>query len=316
MYALTETNWKKTEGELFYSLSNVCHLYGWDIPEVSGLDYPLNISAAFEQVNKKCIEQNLSCIITKSDKGIISITTVKVYNTGHTLYYIPVKPMWQLLQNKDRPLLSEIWKELFRYLYHINRVAYYREDSYLQRIYEILNEWISDETENEDEASRKSQQESIDILQTGGDFVLSFLKQDFDVTHLQQLLRLHKESTYYESETEKIITDCLSLYKDYPNRCIMHGLVNTITNHEDDEIIYADQYLSFFWSSNDCLYENFNELINSELMEMTCQQEPVSLQFFNKPQTKEQHNFDFEIRFFDLLENMIAALERQENILS
>ncbi|MBN8786455.1 MAG: hypothetical protein J0I84_05145 [Terrimonas sp.] len=312
MYNVPAKNWRHTEREFFYSLSNLCQLYGWIVPDVSHLDYPLNVSTAFAHVKTMCEQQNLNCTITKSERNTTSITTIKTFDTGHTLYYIPVRPVWQLLQNQSKPVLTEIWLMLFRYLYHINGVTYYRQGCYLDRIYDILQNWIEDECDSEDEAWRNEQLETMEMLQTGGDLIYTYLRQDFSAKQLQKLQRRYRKSRYYDVEMESIAKKCLRLWKDYPTRSIGESMVSGLTPNNYGEIIFLDHYLSFFWSANDCLYDSLMGMVNDELMEMHSQEQPVSLQCFDKPQVKQQHSLDFETRFFALVEDMSEALDRLE----
>ncbi len=311
-YNIPSTNWKKTEREFFYSLSNLCGLYKWNEPDTSDLDYPLNVASAFEIVKNKCLERKLSCIITKDERNGTSITTVKTFDNGYTLYYIPVRPVWLLLRNQTRPILTGIWLEIFRYLYHITGVAYYKQDSYLYRMYEILQNWIDDDCDSEDEAYKKEQQKTMCNMHDAGDKLFTYLKQGFSAKQLQQLLQQYRLSGYYEIEMEKIITDCLQLWADYPNRSVSDNIDCNVAISEHEEIIYLDNYLSFFWSSYDNLYDTLMEMINDELMEMSHQQEPVSLQCFDKAQVKEQHDFDFIHRFFELVESISEMLNKLE----
>lgn len=314
LFNIPAGNWRKTEREFFCSLSNLCRLYDWTMPDVSHLDYPLNVSTALEEMSNKCKEQKLSCIITQDNSNITSITTVKTYNTGNTLYYIPVRPLWLLFQKKEQPILTKIWLELFRYLYHIAGVVYYRQDGYLNRIYDTLQDWIEDDCDREDEAYKKEQQETFDTMQDAGDKLYAYIKKKFNAVRLRQLLQQYRLSGYYEIEVEKIITDCLNLWAAYPNRSVYENIDSRVRTFAYDETIYVDFYMSFFWSSNDCLYDTLMEMINSELMEMSYQQEPVTRQCFDKPQSKELHDFDFETRFFTLMEDISETLNRLEKV--
>ena len=315
-YNVPVTNWRKTEGEFFYSLSNLCRLYGWVVPDTSHLDYPLNVATAFEIVKNKCLDRKLNCLITNYKRNRTSIATTKTYDTGYTLYYIPVKPVWQILQKEDHPILTEIWLMLYRYLYQIGKVSYYRQGSYLNRIYEILQNWIDEDCDSEDEAYKKEQQETLNTMQDAGDRLFIHIRKKFNAGRLQYLLQQYRLSGYYEVEMEKIIKDCLQLWTDYPNRSVYDDIDCNVTIPEQEEIIYLDTYLSFFWSGYDCLYDTLMEMINNELMEMSHQQEPVSLQCFDKPQVSEQHNFDFVNRFFELMEEISDMLNKMEKIQS
>ncbi len=312
-YNIVSRSWQIAEREFFYSLSNLCNLYGWRVPDTSKVSYPQNVMSAFEIVKDNCIERNLDCFIAMSGRSI-SIVTMKTFDIDCTLFYIPVRPVWLLLQNQPQNVLTEIWLEIFRYLYLIANVPFYREDSYLYRIYEILQNWILDDDDMQEEEYKKEQQETINTMQYAGDKLLVCLMEGFNAQKLQELLNQYLHLDCYDNDTEKIITDCLQLTKDYPNRSIYNNIINVESDTEQEDMIYIDNYLSFFWSSNDCLYDSFMEMINAELMEMTGQQEPITLQCFDKPQLMEQHDFDFEKRFFMLVHDISSVLHKLDNV--
>lgn len=80
------------------------------------------------------------------------------YNTGATLYYIPVIPLYQMLRNKNRKKTGLLLLSVCTYLYRIADIPYYRqEDSYLYWIYEMLTEWLEqDEEVDDNHISKKS----------------------------------------------------------------------------------------------------------------------------------------------------------------
>ncbi|MEO6849136.1 MAG: hypothetical protein ABI166_00835, partial [Mucilaginibacter sp.] len=57
-----------------------------------------------------------------------------------------------------------------------------------------------------------------------------------------------------------------------------------------------------------CLQENIYDMVNSELQELGYQEEPVAIQWFDTPQEKPQQDFDFEARFFALLNRLTELL--------
>src|SRR5690606_40118408 len=73
------------------------------------------------------------------------------YNTGTTLYYIPVVPLFQMLNDPKRKKSAQLLISVCSYLYHIADVPYYRqEDSYLYWMYEMHKDWVEQDDETEE----------------------------------------------------------------------------------------------------------------------------------------------------------------------
>lgn len=308
-------SWKQMEKEFLDSVSHLCALYHWPLPEITGIAFPQNVTEAYRQVKERLKEYKMDSIIIRDKKRRACLATVKGYDTGYTLYYIPVRPLWLLLQNKEQKELSRIIILLFRYLYHIAGVPYYREDSYLYNQYETLTDWLENDIDgDEDEQYRQHQVQQMKQLKDAGDEVFPLLKQPFKSTVLKQAIKEYEQNKQQDINATKLAEDFLNLYNDYPSRSLHGSLQKNLLHPDQSEYIYLEQYLSFFWSSNDCFYDTLMDMINSELQEMGFQEEPVSIQYFDQPQEKEIHHFDFEQRFFQLADRLSELLNQHDKV--
>lgn len=117
------------------------------------------------------------------------------------------------------------------------------------------------------------------------------------------------------SETEQellaLAGQAYALYCDFPNFSVMDriemGLFDQDENYGSCRV-YAENYLSFIWSFNDCLYDQLMETVNSDLQEYNEIDEPATIQFFDTLQLSEAHDHSFETRFFDLLNGITDNL--------
>lgn len=306
-------SWKQAEQEFFNSISNICSLYGWPLPEITGIAFPQNVTGAYHQIKERLIEQKMDCIIFRDNKRKACLATVKGYDTGYTLYYIPVRPLWLLLQNKEQEELSRIILLLFRYLYHIAGVPYYREESYLYNQYETLTDWLENDLDgDEEEQYREHQVQQMKLLKDAGDELFPLIAKSFKVTELNQAIKEYEQNKQQDINATKLAEDFLNLYNDYPSRSLHSSMQKQLLHPDQSDYIYLEQYLSFFWSSNDCFYDTLMDMINSELQEMGFQEEPVSIQYFDQPQEKEIHNFEFEQRFFQLADRLSELLNQYD----
>jgi hypothetical protein len=101
---------------------------------------------------------------------------------------------------------------------------------------------------------------------------------------------------------------------DYSDRSIMDSIYSGAfaLDSDGDGLISADQYISFFWSSSDCLYDQLMDSVNAELNEIGSIDEPVSVQFFDTPQPIISHDLSYERCFFDLLHEISDNLNSFE----
>lgn len=76
------------------SLSNLCNLYGWHVPELADQPFPANISPALQRATAllKAENEELKLRFFFSEDGA-KLATVKTFNTDMTLFYFPIEPV-------------------------------------------------------------------------------------------------------------------------------------------------------------------------------------------------------------------------------
>ena len=303
---------RKTEREFFASLSHLANLYGFHLPQVAQHPFPFNITAAYNQAKErlKQLAPNLQLIIIQNETHTACLATVSVYNTGTTLYYVPVRPLIDLLKVKERRPAAQLILSIFSYLYHIVKLPYHRdESSYLSYCYEAMTEWYLDSGEWEKEDYKHNLQQ-LKTMRKGGDTIR---KKISPLTHLNQFEnRLKKFTPADNCETEllQLATEAFSLWQSNTQRSIFDSIPEQLLDPETDERITADRYLSFFWDSEDNIYESLMEYINSDLQEYGVIDEPVSIQFFDTPQHEPSHDLSFEINLFKLIDDLCTILNK------
>jgi hypothetical protein len=80
-----------------------------------------------------------------------------------------------------------------------------------------------------------------------------------------------------------------------------------------EERIYAEEYVSFYWSGYDTLMESIYEMINCHFQEMGVTDEPSEVELFDQPQTTYAESFGFESRLFPLLNRLSEFLDGYDN---
>lgn len=100
----------------------------------------------------------------------------------------------------------------------------------------------------------------------------------------------------------------VALKLQYPDRSILDSIPSHLFYPEIEDRIDMDGYISFFWDSEDSIYDSLMEYVNTSFQEYGVQEEPVAIQWFDQPQTRPDHNLDFEKQFFHLLNQLCDVL--------
>lgn len=205
---------------------------------------------------------------------------------------------------------------VFAYLYQIAKLPYYTEyDSYLSGEYETLRNWI-EEGDDEGEEEQQYRDEQLDVLHTmehSGNRILTLIRENEHLIKWEENIKAYRESENWDLETESLADQFLRLYKEYPHRSVFDNIHDELVVPEETERIRAEQYISFYWSSNDCMQEMLFEMINNEFQECGVTDEPTSIQLFDTPEAKPMNDLDFEKRLFDLIDKLCGILNKYDH---
>lgn len=314
--SLPFANFGQGEKEFFQSLENLCQLYGWQAPDTSGLPFPQNVSAVLEKLSSQRFDGASGMLL--QDKGCpAKLATVKTYDTNFCLYYIPVRPLWQMKNEQHKQPFFEITRTLFAYLYQVVGIPFFREQGYLDGSYDALENWIKEiddeydkDTDDKEEAIyRKRQFAELELLKKAGDELLPEIKKPLDMAQWEEQIRQIPVTEKHGRELRAVAEEFLKLAKDYPKRAIKDTMHYELYDAGDSDYqIYWENYISFYWSGEDSLQEMLYKMVNDEFQEMGYQEEPIAIQWFDSPQAKPHHDFDFETRLFSLLDELTGIL--------
>lgn len=302
-------DWRKAEAEFFRSAENICTLYGLSKPDVSGLAFPENISACHQQIADILERGNrINCRIMQDEIRSATLTTVKRFDTGYTLYYIPVNAIMRIMAKPGLKHLSDLLCCICSYLYQITKVDYYRDQCYIHSTYSTIEDWINEDDEGKGEVYRDEQLAQLEIMMQSGDLLRTILKRPFSIKSLRSLLNVYNRSAGRDSVFADLAGEVEKLAIDYPKRSVYDAIPKAYYGLDENGNIHIDQYLCFYWSANDMFNEVFFDMVNNELNESGEQVEPVSLQWFDKPQQQVQHHFDYEPRLFAIISELVDFL--------
>lgn len=307
-YGVAFRDWRTAEQEFFISVENLCNLYRWTKPDVSGLSFPQNIREAYQKLNaKKAKGFDLEIKIGQDAQHACCLATAKAFDVSYQLYYIPVRPLWKMHQNKQEQPLYRLIRIVFAYFYQVAGVPFFNEPGTIDGNYDTIKNWIEEEQDDEKETYRQQQKKELKELEKAGAVLLPEVKKQFSRIELETALVNYRKTADCDTHLMEVIEELLKLIKDYPKRAIKETM-SYEAETDDNNTLYWEQYISFYWSGEDCLWETLYQMVNDEFQEMAYQEEPVSLQWFDTPQKKAEHIFDFEPRLFALINRLSELL--------
>lgn len=306
-------NREQAEREFQNSLSILCAYYGLAVPQLKG-SFPQNIYQAQQAIiaNLKAVDNKLSCIIAEDENHRATLATVRLYDTGMTLYYIPVRPLWQWMQSEQSPQITELLICLFAYLEQVVKIPFYTEQaSYLGYQYETLEQWVNDD--QEDEPYWKKQLDELYTMQNAGQKIYMQIIKPENLTQFESVVTNFQATEDWQQDWATIAGEFLRLYQQYPNRSVFDHIQSDLLYPQGEDRIYADQYISFYWSGNDCFQDCLFEMIDNHFQEIAFMDEPAHVTLFDHLPENAIPDFDFETRLFDLIDKLSQILNKYDH---
>ncbi|PRA97567.1 hypothetical protein CQ046_21615 [Chryseobacterium sp. MYb7] len=304
----------KMERDFYLSLSQLAEHYGIIPAPSKHLGFPYNIAFALEDIKKqlKIKIKNWEQIRLVQDKKKTYLLSEERYNTGATLYYIPIIPLYRLSKNPNYRQATQLLQSVCSYLYHIADVPYYRQqESYLCWMYEMISEWlIYDETDDTPEYLREIRQ-SVWI----GDYMEQKIFNHQNLTRFKERINHFENRDSFETDCLLLACDALALYEMFPDASIYRNIQQDKRNtaHDDydedyhERTITMEKYVSFCADDKGILFQNLFDSVNAEFQECTEIEEPSTQKRFDGTPI-ETDILDFENSIFPLIERLIDIL--------
>ncbi len=298
-----------TERDFYQSLSQLAAHYGIQAMQTKQYGYPYNIALALDDAGKQLKDKvsNWEGIKLIKDSRKTFLTSTERYNTGTTLYYIPVVPLFRLLKNPQRKKVARLLLSVCSYLYRIADVPYYRqENSFLYWQYEMLKEWaLSDEYTDETNSYLSELQQAEWI----GNRMELKICNPANLKVFQQRLINFSGNDNFDNDCWELASEAFDLYKKYADATIFRNAKpNAEAEQEDlDDVLTMDKYVSFSADGKGWLHENLEQCVSDELQEYGQMEEPIITKVF-KGKEIASNTLDFENRLFALLEELAYIL--------
>ncbi|MBC6113201.1 hypothetical protein ACFOG5_00285 [Pedobacter fastidiosus] len=291
---------------------HLCRLYKIEPLYFSDFVYPLNISKciAYLKAEMDFRAEDLQLMVLEDETHRATLATVKIFDTKTTLYYLPLEPLYRLLRDRERRAVADLLLSVTACFYQYGKIPSHADCcSYLNDTYSMIGEWILENEEEEDKAYRRHQLSYIKKMDRQSHSILKRLKQKKPLSDFKKRMMAFCPSDKVEEDLLALAQKAYSMFGTFPERTVMDKIIDDFdAEEEQEERIRIDQYLSFIWSRNDCLYDTLMETVNSALQEYNWIDEPMDIQFFDLPQEKQTHDLLFEETFFDLLNDLTDTL--------
>lgn len=298
---------KSREVSLTHALLLAKEMLGIERQDNDILPFPFNIVNGFARIETYVKERNPSAeTLLVESEGKVSVGIRHRYNTGMTLYYIPVLPIFLLLKKNRK--CGELLLAVASYLTRFAGVPYYRNgDSYMYWQYEMLRDWLEADVEAWEPESFQLNSEEICAADIIGDIMGRKLYSPGPLERLERQLRAFKPEDDFEWECKNVAEITLMLWKEYPNDCYWQNMRPPLDYEYLEDCISPDRYISFVYDFGGWLGEMLLESINNELNEYGSIAEPEAFNLLDGD-PKELQQIDYEVRLLDLINRLCALL--------
>lgn len=300
-----------TETDVYKSLSKLAEHYSIQPMQSRQFEYPYNMALAIWDMQEKLKQRVLHWeeIRLVQDSQKTFFISEEKYGTGTTLYYIPVVPLFQMLNDPRRKKTAQLLVSVCSYLYHIADIPYYRqESSYLFWMYEMLTDWVEQDEETDETETYKSEIRQAELV---GDRVEQKLFNRINLKVFEQRLNRFKSRDTFDQACQKVACDAFALYREYPSATIFRNAPipeeDPLNDDYDTQTIGMEKYISFLADTRGWLYESLSETVNNEFNEYGGIEEPTLCKRFDGSDIT-KNNLDFENRLFALLEDLCSLL--------
>ncbi|MFE7088142.1 hypothetical protein ACR79M_07755 [Sphingobacterium spiritivorum] len=309
---------QKTERDFYQSLSKLARHYSIEPMQTrQDYSYPYNMVLAMwdmdNQLKRTVANWDSLKLIQDSQKTFF--VSEEKYDTGTTLYYIPIVPLFKMLHDPKHKKNAQLLISVYSYLYHIADIPYYRqEESYLYWLYEMHKDWVEQDDETEEMETYKRE---FSIAEYIGDSVEQRLFNRINLTVFEQRLNLFKSRDTFDRECWQIACNAFDLYTEYPTASVFRNApIPEQDPYDDDyenEVIGMQKYISFIADTKGWLYESLSDSINNEFNEYGAIEEPTITKQFDGIEIT-TNNLDFENRLFVLLDDLCTLLHNYKTV--
>lgn len=317
-YAAQDAQHCIEEQRLFLSLfSDLCRHYRIETPDTSQLAYPYGREVALHEARRLLQHKYLfhTSIEWEEENGKYSLNAVETFDTCNTLFYIPVLPLHQMMQDRKHSKAARLLLCIFSYLYKTAGVPYYMDEgSYLYWNYEMLCQWVTDDPEGWGEDFNTLCSQVNTALHAGGQ-MLRRLRSKAHEKHFGKWLSDFTPHNALDAQCYCLARQFFELRKDFPLAHIYRSAdtqcLSDLEQYGDTDCITMEKYIGFVCSAQGWLYTQLEQAVNSDFNECSSIQEPVLRRSFDGAE-QQADSLDYECRLFPLINELCTLLNNMK----
>lgn len=307
------------ESDFFKSLSGLAGHYRVEpFAQALNFGFPYNISLALWdlkiKLQKNVLNWNGVSLMQENDKFFL--VSEERYDTGATLFYIPVFPVFRMLRDKKRRKSAHLILSVFSYLYLIAQIPYYcQEGSYLYYEYEMIEDWIMEDPYEEEEGE-DNRLHDLHVAKWVGEKIEQKIYSRKNLDFFEHRIQQFTPKDQFDLDCLNLAKETLEIYRTYPDADIFRNasvMLGEDGEYLDDEVIPMEKYISFYADNSGWLASSVFESVNCQFQECTETQMPVISKCFDGRDT-DLVNLSFENRLFELLHGITDLIYDYKNL--
>lgn len=310
----------KDEEDFYSSFILMCDHYGIAAQETRFLGYPYNKAVALWEVGKllRARKEDVQIVEHRDAAGRLLLHGKETYNTGNTLYYIPIVPLHRLLQDRRTKRAAGLLLCTCAYLYHVAGIPYYTDDSsYLSWQYDMIREWVENDPTDWEQESYNSNCSQLNTAEHIGKIMQRRLWNPCHLNRFEDLAAQFIALDSFACDCLSIADKALQLWRDHPQGHVYRHADTQVLHLEDDgdyneDCITMDKYIGFCAETEGWLYHTLVECVNNEFNECCDIQQPVLTRTFDG-RLQNADSLDFECRLFSLIDDLCYVLNTNDD---
>ncbi|WP_233431406.1 hypothetical protein [Flavobacterium tructae] len=248
----------KMQEDFYASLDRVAKHYDIAPMPARHFEYPYNTALALWDLQEKLKKSvgNFSELRVLQESGKTYLLSEEKINTGTTLYYIPVEPIYQMLRDPKRKKNAQLLLSVCSYLYHSADIPYYREQgSYLYWLYEMHRDWTEQDKDREENQKYVREFDKSEMI---GNCIEQKIFNRMNLDVFEKRLHCFKSRDGFDSQCRDTARKAFGLYIDYPNESIFRNapISEGYEEQTENEGIGMEKYISFISDTKGWLYES------------------------------------------------------------
>ena len=303
-------------GGFFQSLGYLCRHYRIEPMDVSALAYPANVLLATWQLRRQFKKQgrHRQLQVVEQDNGEVQLKVTETLDTGNTLFYIPVIPLYHWHNKRQNRKTAELLLGVCAYFFYEAGVPYFRDpDTYMEGNYAMMQDWVDDDCGDMDSDDLNRHQSDLNRIYHYGDRMERRVKSKTNLKKLAERVAVFTPANEFQAEVKNLAERTLRVWAQYPNRNIYQNEHHPDFDEEDFDddyynFLHMHEYVGFIGEASSALYDSMMDMINNDLNERSKILEPQVSTVFDTLQMPYQDSLGYEQEAFDLISELCTLL--------